>query len=367
MTSKLLVLFYKTLLGFYPRSYRLSFAAEMVEVFRQSVSDSARRGRYALWRVVLRELGDLPLAAAKEHFSVLAGRKAARAGSAHGPGAAVSRRELFVTLGAFAIPLALVTLNNTPAFLTAALPTALVFIGLVVIAGLIRGIPRWCLPYLGLALSIISFLVVFTWLADLILPTVPPWLGPGPREHSTRLLWQGLLTGMMWFSLFLLVLSVWLVLGFVRRLSYLKWSAHRDWTQVSFILYGGAMTALALLFNDYDSKETFVLASLMCLAAGAWFYLRSSLPWQRLLALLAGVTLALGVAAAGMWLKAPLQPWTWAGAWNTPETERWFEAWRAVLVWVWLVFFLLAPGMLRYIGYAGETRITGGGDEPSFG
>jgi hypothetical protein len=350
MTSRLLVLLFKIMLKLYPRGYRLSFASEMLDVFRQSLSDAVQEGMYSLSRFIFHEIRDLPQAAVKEHYYILTNRKTGSPISDASDEKVNSRSEIVLTLVAFAIPLALMMHTNPIASHTSSLPAALVFIGLIVIAGLLNRIPRWCLPYLGLVLSMVSFLVVFNWFADLILPTVPPWLGPGPKEQSTRLLWQALVTGMMWFSLFMVVLFAWLVLGFMRWLRQLKWTGfYEDWSRISFVFYGAAMTALVLLFKDYHSNELFTLVSLLFLAAGAWFYLNSSIPWQRVLSLLAGATLALGVAAAGLWVAAPLQSWSLTGLWNTPETERWFEVWRAVLMWAWLILFLLAPGIPRFL------------------
>jgi hypothetical protein len=354
------VLFYRFLLRLYPRSYRFSYSAEMVDVFRQLLADSAGQGGFAFLRVILRELRDLPLSAAREQLHQLVGRNTT--GSASFDSQHMSRREVFATLAAFTIPLVLMTIGSIES-LSTTLPAVLIIIGLTVIAGLVRGIPRWSLPYLGLALSFISFQVVFSWLASQILPTVPPWLGPGPYEHSTRLLWQGLLTSMMWFSLFIVALSMWFALKLSRLIRLFRWpTIQGDWTQFSFIVYAGTMTALVLLTKDYHKQESIVLAGSLCLAGGAWFYLRSSHPRQRLLALLTGVTLSLGVAAVGMWLEVPLQPWMWEGLWNTAETERWFEACRAGLVWLWLVIFLLAPAATRRVRQAGKYYERGDGN-----
>jgi hypothetical protein len=366
MNFTFLVTIYKTFLNLYPRNYRLLFASEMVEVFRQSVSDAAQQSRSTFWKVILHELCDLPIASAKEHISLLFNGNTTATPSSPSMQSVVSRKELFVTLAAFTIPLILIMLNNPTEYLVKSLPAALVFIALVVIAGLLREIPRWCLPYLGLALSIVGFIVIFNWLADQILPTVPPWLGPGPREQSTRLLWQGFLTGMMWFSLFMVGLSAWFILGFVRWMRRLRLPALQgDWPKISFVFYAGGMTALVLMFKDHYSREPFAIVSLLFLAAGAWVYLRSSQPWRRLAALLAGVTLAFGIAAVGIWLKVPLQPWSWEGLWNTAETERWFEAWRVMLVWIWLMFFLLTPVMTKYLEDAGSHITSRDGNEPA--
>jgi hypothetical protein len=349
MSRQLLLFIYRYLLFLYPRSYRIYFSAEMEDVFRQSISDSALKGHSSLMRVIMRELSTLPLSALKEHTSKFDSRNTILSNSVQGRRRSISPRELTATLAAFAFPLILMVLNNMLASETS-VAVALVFLGLVIIPGLFMGTPRWCLPYLGLAVSIFSFMIIFNWLTESILPTVPPWLGPGPMEQSTRLLWQALLTGMMWFSLFLVILSLWLALAFVRWLRRQEWPLFQgDWTQFSFILYGTSMTALVLLLDDYLYQETLIIICLLCLAVGAWYYLHSSIPWQRLLALAGGVTASLAVAAAGLWVLAPLQSRSLAGSWNTPETERLFEAWRVMLVWASLMFFLLFPGIVRFL------------------
>jgi hypothetical protein len=68
-----------------------------------------------------------------------------------------------------------------------------------------------------------------------------------------------------------------------------------------------------------------------------------------------------------MWLNAPL-PAAGGGLWNTPETERWFDAWRALLVWGWLIFFLLAPGLLKLLAVGQGPRPANeiDTDEPAF-
>jgi len=51
---------YRSLLRLYPASFRAEFAAEMEEVFGEAVADAARRGRGALARLCLREVGTWP-------------------------------------------------------------------------------------------------------------------------------------------------------------------------------------------------------------------------------------------------------------------------------------------------------------------
>ena len=71
----------------------------------------------------------------------------------------------------------------------------------------------------------------------------------------------------------------------------------RDWTLLSFLLYGSTLFVLVFAFDDYINEEPYKIAAMLLLVAGGWLYLRSARPWQRLLALSAGLTLGMTVAA----------------------------------------------------------------------
>jgi hypothetical protein len=151
----------------------------------------------------------------------------------------------------------------------------------------------------------------------------------------------------MWLSLFVLVILVLAGLSVWRRFWQLHWRLHWDWTQVSFIVYSGVVLALFLMFQNYSYEEPFAVASLLCLAMGAWLYLRNPQGLQRILVLVAGVTMAMCIIAAGKWLILPHQAWNIWSRGVSLENERWFEAERTLIGLASLLVFLLAPGLLR--------------------
>jgi hypothetical protein len=114
-------------------------------------------------------------------------------------------------------------------------------------------------------------------------------------------------------------------------------------------VYSGLGLALVLMFQNYNHEEPYAIASLICLAAGAWLYLKSPHGLQRILVLVAGVTMAMCTIAIGKWLILPQQDWSiWARG-VSPESERWFEAERTLIGLASLLVVLLAPGLLHLV------------------
>jgi hypothetical protein len=343
---KLLTQLYRTLLMLYPRHFRAEFSEEMIAVNGTALGEAANRGWLVLARTTLRELGSLPREALRQHLRRRDKPARVDASTWEGP---PSRREMFVAMGVFVLPVVLIVLNNT--LLSGAIQLLLLVVaaafGMALLVGLVRGFPRWSLPYLGLALSAASFLFVFQWVADLASPAVLARLGAGHWDASTRLVLQGLWAGLMWLSLFVILMVVLGILALARRFSDFLRRIFQDWTQVSYILYGGVLMALVMAFEDYRYEEPYAVASSLCLAAGALLYLRCPQPWQRGMALLSGLTLAMWTAALGKWLIVPAQDWALWFNWHSPQTERWFEAQRTLLEWGWMVLFLLAPALIK--------------------
>lgn len=340
---------YRVLLLLFPRRFRDEFSDEMLEIFSQAIEDAARVGSLAKVEAFLQELRDLPWVALKERLDRGPDREVGILSPPTSWEGALSGKGLLVAMAAFLIPLIAIMTNSAPLssrnFL---LPIGFIFIVVVLVTGLLKGAPRWCLPYFGLAISMITFHKVINGLTSAFPISFIPGSVAGAWDQSYRLLWEGFVAGMMWLSLFLGVAFVLACFSAIRHLRQFYWRIRQDWTQVSFILYGGAMTTLVLLFEDYHDEEPFALVSVICLAVGAWFYLRSPRSRQRALALVTGITLAMWVAAYGKYLIVPRQPWTLWFQVNPPETERWIEALRTLFEWGWMVFFLLAPRILRF-------------------
>jgi hypothetical protein len=219
---------------------------------------------------------------------------------------------------------------------------------IALLAGMVMGFPRWSLPYLGLALSALSFILVYQQAADLITPSMLSRLGIAPHNQSTALLLQALWAGMMWLSLFAITFLAICLLSLLRRFRPLLDRIRQDWTLASFILYSGTLFTLVLTFDHYRIQGTTTFTSTLCLATGAWLYLRSPRRWQRALALLTGLTLAMWTAIAGQWTTTLIQVWQ-------PQAEaRWIDAYRGIFEWGWMALAILAPAVLKLLPEAGK-------------
>ncbi len=342
---------YSALLRCYPPAFRGEFADEMCGTFSEALAEAAEVGFRAILQVMLKELRDLPPAAWQA-------RRAERNDNGIDLQAwdFLSKKELALALAAFAIPMAWIAANTSQSVLgPVAVLAGLAFLLVTLVAGIWRGFPRWSLPYLSLGISILGYLVLFEWVADLITPhLISRWM-PNVMGESGRLLLQTFWAGFLWLGLFAFTFLIIGFLALLRRFRPLYLRIRQDWTLASFILYGEAMFALVVLFDEYRYEEPYAIASLLLLAGGAWLYLRNPLPWRRLLALLGALTLAMWVAALGKWLIVPQQRWVeWFQRYPAQE-ERWFEAGRTLLEWGWMVVVLLLPALMRVL--SGKDRL----------
>ncbi len=339
------------LLRLYPPGFREAFWGEMQAVFAQTASEAARQGAPALGRILLRELIDLPVAALHEHLLERRRRGLQAQAGAPRPVERLSRREMLVALAVFLIPAGLILLNAAPPSLIRGLiyPALLMLLLLGLVTGWVKRFPRWSLPYFGLIVSAIVFLFLFQWEAERIATLLASRFVVQPRDELGRLLLAAFWEGVVWLSLLGLVSFAILLLALLPRFRVPLRLLREDWTQLSYLLYGGSMLALVLTFKEYRYGEPYGLTALLCLAAGAWGYLRSSYPGRGFLALLGGATLAMWVAALGVWLLVPYQEWTAWFRWRPPESERWFAAEQALIGWAWMVVVMTLPGLLRLL------------------
>jgi hypothetical protein len=321
---------YSLLLLLYPRRFRESFGDEMLAVFEEALAAAAVRGRLAGAGLFLEELLNLPAAVLHQHN--LERRRTSR--ESHAAALTMERPsawETCLTLAVFALPAALIYLKPAQPVSSSLLPT--VISALLVIAFL-AGFRRWSLPYLGLALSAFSFLLVFQRTADELTPLIMAQFGPVPATESISLLLQAFWAGMMWLCLFVLLFVIAGILYLLGKFQVLFARFQQDWTLASFTLYSGAIVALLLAFDRYHYAESYTLTSTLCLAGGACLYLHSRSTWQRLLALLAGITLAMGSIALGQ---------------NPPLDGRLNPFDPTLLEWGWMVLVIVAPALLKLL------------------
>jgi len=338
---------YRIFLLMFPADFRAEYAEEMQAIFTEALDEARHKGQLALIRLTLGELGGLLNAALRQQPPPLP-HSAEKPEIWVGP---PSRQELLLVFAIFVLPGLSIWFNLPVEALSVFLGIMLVG---VFVAALLKGFQRWTLPAIGLGISAFSFIFLFQWAADLVTPAMLSDLGIIPKDESTRLLLHAFWAGLMWFSLFGFTFMILGVLSLVRRFRMQLVSIWQDWTLASYILYSGAVFTLMITFDQYRYEKAYALASTLCLATGAWLYLRSARQWQRTLALLTGMTLAMGAIAASQWPAANLAEWRNLFSWSPSSSESGFEAHRVLLDWAWMTLILLAPILLKLIPRTGK-------------
>ena len=339
---------FQLLLLLYPTGFRSKFAEEMLDVFSEVISDTSNSGDQHLLISCVREFMVVPGEVLRQRWEVYRGGSSKRTIFKcrwEGP---LSRKELVLAMAVFVAPAVTILAKFIPSSILAITgPLVAVFLLVMLFAGLVKGFPRWSLPYLGLVLSAFSFLFLFNQTIDLfstylIIYKVQPY----KWGESERLLLQIFSAGMMWLSLFIFIFLVIAVSVLLKRFRQFYWRLRWDWTQVSFILYSGSILGLILLFDENRQVEPYLFASLLCLAVGAWLYLHSPKSWQRLFVLIAGITLAMFISSAGKWFTGATQDWYNYFLRGPLQNEFWFDIELTLLEWGWLVVILLIPGIM---------------------
>jgi hypothetical protein len=346
---------YRMLLRLFPLSFQDEFGDEMQSVFAELISDRAAdsqlNSRLSLTGAVLAEIFSLPGAALRQYLATWFVQKPRPAGWEGPP----TRKESLLALAVFALPvLGLFQVGDAQLSDRAlAVPIAVLVLSLLVI-GTARGFPRWSLPYLGLALSTACIVVIFQLEADRLYDAALSRFGLYPLDGSSRLALQALWAGLMWLGLFVISYLALGLLALLKRFNSLLFRIRQDWTLVSYIFYSGALAAFTLSFTQRHHERLFAVASILCLAAGAWLYLRSPRPWQRSFALLSGITLAVLASAAGQWPLIPVHAWLDRASWPGLEGDAPFGISSTILEWSWMAAAILAPALLQSIPRPGK-------------
>lgn len=330
---------YSLLLRLFPKAYREEYGDELQAVFDLSLDDAIRAGRFEVAFVALRELISLPQAIIYEHLrerrkTKMIGKFSSRFDFVPG-----SRREFFTALYPFILvgfiePLMTVLMISSLLTPRSALVNGIgifivVSLGILLLIGLAKGLPRWSLPYLGFALTILS-VSIFSFLLDVRSLRLYDRLSPLGDIMFEGGWWLGLLVVMI-----LLVAVTRTVSAFQRF--------RNDWTLLCFIPYGGVPFALMLTFDAYTGDEPFMFFAFLILASGAWLYLHNKHEWKRFGALFGAMTLAMLIAAAGKAILLPAQDWLFhvdPASWKT-------EAMYTIRTWIWLALIMLLTSALN--------------------
>jgi hypothetical protein len=302
--ADLFVHIYALALRFYPDRVQGEYAAEMQAVFCMRVADAARQGTWRLFILVGREVRDLPIAVLSAHLDVLGGRLQpffpSTSDQTSWIAALLSLLPFFI-----AGPLRII-LSYQPGwmpregsllYLLFLLLSSLV-VASVFVLGAVKKFPRWSYPY-----------AVYLAFAFYLLAGYALYLFHWSIFQNN-------------FFLFLAVIL------FVLWLPGFRWfyrNILRDWTLLTYGLYGLVLYLLASL--DYDespSLSLFVLLPSLLALGSALAHLRIRSAFLRIVALLAG---------------------TFAGlfCWLLPISQGMISVWIGAFI---MLFMLLAFGII---------------------
>jgi len=340
---------YRTMLACYPPRFRAEFGAEMLQEFAIALGEARHAGREQPWRLCWREIRDWPVSVVVEHFRERRRRMSSLELREEKP---LSPGELLVAMALFALPLFGI-LSEAGALLPgwlvngAGILWAAAFL-LALGWALVKGFPRWSLPYLGLVLLFGLILSgtdrVWGWIYPLFTKSF------GPRflwSIPVRVLYVAAFESLVLLSFLLLALLLVSLLRLPPHTRALWQQIRADWTRLSFLLYGGMVLNLWSLFDEYRHEGIWLSLAGIALALGAWGYLRASGQKRRIAALIGGATAAMGIVALAKWALIPLQAWPAGYPASPSEVTRWVEVGSALTGWLAILVLLLAPALLR--------------------
>ena len=347
------------LMRLYPPGFRTIFENEMQAVFSQTLREASEDGAISIGLVILRELRDLPSAAVNEHLlerqsgGIQTSKPAAQAAEP------LTQMELLLALAVFLVPAGFILYNSAPSPLVNKLVPPILLALLLVgsLVGMIKRFPRWSLPYYGLVLSAIVFLFLFQGEAQRMSALLSSRFAFHPIDELSQLFLVIFWDGMVWLSLLALIAISILLLSRVPKFVPHIQRMLDDWTRLSYLLYGCSMLALVLTFDAYNYDTHIALAAMFCLAAGAWFYLRSDRQQSRFLALFGGLTLAMLIALTGKWMLDPQLDWAALFRIAPAGSGHWFDPGKGLVGWVWMVVVIALPWLLRLLPRPRSSRL----------
>jgi hypothetical protein len=344
---------YTRSLCLYPRSFRCEFADEAVAVFDLGLKEAAGGGSWGLMRYAARELYDLPLVlltlhARERRKSVM--QKKLDQWFIHAPGswaevllACTPFLALFIFPGVFSFSQ---IEQSIPGPLGLALLAGLVlFLAVLGIVGLLVRLPRWVMPYAGVfACLVVMFTLMLFGLSDLFFGkwvTAPWWL----RMAAFELIYLAALVAAM-------ALVVWLARRVALTGPFFE-QVQKDWTQLSFAMYGGGMVFILGMYEDIHGAGMYILLTTLPLLLGTWLFLRGRSAAGKLTALAAAVTLAMGIAFLA---NLQLMDWISPVELRLGGLEITRNISSLLLTWLLCEAMLFVPLLLQYIPFTSPAR-----------
>ncbi|MGE5265014.1 MAG: hypothetical protein ACM3S0_16660 [Acidobacteriota bacterium] len=347
---KLLPRVYASLLYLYPRVFRDEFAEEMLKTFADMATEASQGGELRLLAFCWREFRDLPIAVVREHLRERGNMKS-RTGEVRGL-PSVSSLGMFSAAAPFLL-FALIAVINMLHLGANAVPDWLAYVFLSIfllplLIGLFRGIPRWCLPSIGVIASLISYGLRLSFHPNMSNWTTmsDPWI--------IRMTIQA---GLSWVGLLVLTVSFLTITLVLPPLRSAYTRIRQDWTLLSYCLYGAMFMALVFTFEDYPpaGRGIYEIASALILAAGGWIYLRSGATRTRAFALFAAVTIAMAVATVGKALLISSPDWPFPHGDNDWQGE----AIGTVVDGAWMLLVVFLPPLLvNFLPHLSQAKAT---------
>lgn len=338
---------YRACLKLFPKRYREEYGEELQAIFRLSLDNARQGGKLEMVRWMMREFSSLPKAALLEHLRESRRSRMIGANGAFFDFAPGTPRELgaaaapFLLFGALTVLLAM---SHTQGIVSSSLVTSFEILTLAIVAGLfligiLKGMPRWFMPYLGLPLPIISILIFARWLND--------WNGFNfyQLRDWSWLLGEFVYQGLVWVGLAGSVLLLVMLVHLFSRFHPLFHRLKRDWTLLCFIVYGAAPLVLVVTFEGYKYEEPCLVLSFLVLALFARIYLRGTDQMQKFLALYTGIGLTMAIVAVGKLFIVPFQDWpvTFSNELSVSE------ALSTVVMWSWLALIMWMPPFFQLL------------------
>jgi hypothetical protein len=337
------------MLACYPARFRAEFRNEMQAVFVITVNN-ARTSTSKLVTLCLREIRDWPFVVFQEHLQARSSKMFSNKPIDEKPPV---RSELLAALIIFLVPLFSIFEIpgiNFPLWIDYLL--VILIWGAVLFAlglAVIKRLPRWALPYLGLLLM--PGMVFGKYLiGSSIYPFLTQLFGPiSSWSLPVRITYAGIFELLMWLLVFLSALILVNLLRLLPSTRIVWQSIRADWTQLSYLLYGTLVVFILLTFEEYRHEELWESIAWMCLALGAWLYLRARRQKQGIRALMIGATAAMLTATLAKWILVPLQEWPTGYPEAPSVASRWVETGNTFISWVGFMIVLIAPTLLNLL------------------
>ncbi len=340
---------YTQSLKFYPSNFQDKFGDEMQMVFSKTMEKAKMSNVLELLAFLGREIRAWPGAVWREHLRHRRGIDMSQNNPSWRP---LNARELLAGLALFVLPIFAPILKMIFGYKTVVNNIGYIFTLIILVTGLVtiirgikNGFPRWSLPYLGASITTIVMLQAVPPLWGLFYQDVQKFVHYSDKTLAARIEYSALSNGFFWLVPFVVLVLLILLLKVWPRTRVLGQHIRNDWTLLSFMIYGGVVFDLELVFEEYAYDEPWKIACWTCLAFGALIYFKTAERRKRIVALLAGATLTYWIAAVGKWIVLPLQSW---GAWYGYDhwTYRRFEMGSTLATWGWVLLFMLIPALV---------------------